>query len=41
MTVQTTSQMVAGLMRELRRADKLGLGVTLMVGDIAVTARTP
>jgi len=41
MIVQTTSQMVAGLMREVRRAYKLGLGVTLMVGDIAVTARTP
>jgi hypothetical protein len=41
MIVQTTSQMVAGLMRDVRRADKLGRGVTLMVGDIAVTARTP
>jgi hypothetical protein len=41
MMVQTTSQMVAGVMRELRRAEKLGLGATLMVGDIAVTARTP
>jgi hypothetical protein len=36
MTVQTTSQMVAGVMREPRRAEKLGLGDALMVGEIAV-----
>jgi hypothetical protein len=41
MMVQTTSQMVAGVMRELRRAEKLGLGATLMVGDIVVIVRTP
>ena len=36
MTAQTTSQMVAGVTREPRRAEKPGLGVALMVGDIAV-----